>query len=309
MKPTWNLALAVVLLASAAMAQERIEAITRPSEDVILAFVRPGRVAKVHVKEGDEVKVGQELMRLDDEAEVAKLQQLKAQAEDSTRVRAAEAELDQRRVDLKKTRWAFDRGAATELEVEHAKLDVTISELRLQLSQFQQKQDQRAYQEAEIQLSRMRLKSPIDGRVERLLVEPGESADALEKIAQVVKINPLWIDVPVLLGQARRLRKDGKAVAEFESEDVSKPLAVGGKIIHIAAVADAASGTLTVRVESPNPTNRPAGEHVFVSFPRASAGGRARPGSTASAAPGRTNPRRPGERSAADGPRRPRSAG
>ena len=37
-----------------------------------------------------------------------------------------------------------------------------------------------------------------------------------------------------------------------------------GKVIHIAAVADAASNTLTVRVEVANPASRPAGEHVRV---------------------------------------------
>jgi multidrug efflux pump subunit AcrA (membrane-fusion protein) len=39
-----------------------------------------------------------------------------------------------------------------------------------------------------------------------------------------------------------------------------------GKIIFVGAVVDAASGTLRVRVEVPNATRRPAGEHVLVTF-------------------------------------------
>jgi hypothetical protein len=38
------------------------------------------------------------------------------------------------------------------------------------------------------------------------------------------------------------------------------------KIINISAVADAASGTLRVRIEFPNLQNRPAGERVTVFF-------------------------------------------
>jgi membrane fusion protein (multidrug efflux system) len=268
MKPMVSLALAIVLSACPSWAQERIEAITRPSEDAVLSFVRPGRVAKVLVKEGEAVKAGQELIRLDDEAERIQLEQLKAQAEDTTRIKAAEAQLAQRKVDLRKTEWALRRLAATEMEVQHAKLDVTISELSLELSQFEHKQAERKYREAKVQVDRMRLRSPIDGKVERVLVEPGESADALEKILQVVKIDPLWIDVAVPLADARRLKR-GKANAEveFEPDGAVRPAPVPGDIIHIATVADAGSGTLTVRVEVANRSQRPAGEHVYVSFP------------------------------------------
>ncbi|HUS91617.1 MAG TPA: efflux RND transporter periplasmic adaptor subunit [Phycisphaerae bacterium] len=290
MRPIRIMALAALLIASAAPAQERIEAITKPSGDVILAFVRPGRIAKVLVKEGDQVRAGQEMMRLDDEAEAAKLEQLKAEAEDQTRVLAAQAQLAQRKVDLKKMEQALEQGAATPMEVEHAKLDVTISELSLQLAEFQRKQAERAYKEAQIQLDRMRLLSPIDGRVERVLVEPGESADALEKIAQVVKIDPLWIDVPVPLEPARRLKAGGPAEVEFGPDESGKPKRVGAKIIHTAAVADAASGTLTVRVEAPNPTGRPAGEHVYVSFPPAEAAAAPRTGRDGTRASGGAGP-------------------
>jgi RND family efflux transporter MFP subunit len=258
------------LLAAAAplAAQEKIEAVTKPSQDMVLSFVRLGQVAEVLVKEGDTVKSGQILIRQDDKAELAQLAQLKAEAEDDTRVRAAQAQLEQKRVDLKKTEGARKEGAATELEVDHARLDVVIGELSLELVQFEQKQAKLKYQEMRLQIDRMRLVSPIDGVVERLLVEPGESVEAAGKIAQVVQIDPLWIDVAAPLAVARGLKKgQSSAVVEFDSADPARRSSVSGKIIHIAAVADSASGTLTVRVECPNAARRPAGEHVYVSFP------------------------------------------
>jgi RND family efflux transporter MFP subunit len=262
--------LVCVLLAAAAplAAQDRIEAVTKPSQDTVLSFVRPGQVAEVLVKEGDTVKAGQLLMRQDDKAELANMEQLKAQAEDDTRLRAGQAKLAQTRVDLKKTEGASKEGAATDLEVDHAKLEVTMAELSLELAKFEQEQDKRKYQEMRLQIDRMRVVSPIDGVVERLLVEPGESAEAAEKIAQVVQIDPLWIDVAAPLAIARTLKKgQSSAVVEFDGNDPARRSTVNGRIIHIAAVADSASGTLTVRVECPNATRRPAGEHVYVSFP------------------------------------------
>ena len=263
--------LVCVFLAAAAplAAQDRIEAVTRPSQDTVLSFVRPGQVAEVLVKEGDAVKAGQVLMRQDDKAELAQMEQLKAQAEDDTRVRAGEAKLAQTRVDLKKTEGARKEGAATDLEVDHAKLEVTMADLSLDLAKFEQEQAKRKYQEMSLQIDRMRVVSPIDGVVERLLVEPGESVEAAEKIAQVVQVDPLWLDVPAPLAIARTLKKgESTAAVEFDSTDPARRSSVSGKIIHIAAVADSASGTLTVRVECPNAARRPAGEHVFVSFGR-----------------------------------------
>jgi len=271
MNTIWSTVLAMLLAAAPVAAQEKIEAITRPSEDRILAFVRPGRVATVHVKDGQAVQAGQEVMRLDDEAEAASLTRLKAEAEDETRVLAAEAQLAQRKVDLRKIEKGFADGVTTEMEVEHARLDVTISELSLKLAQFQKKQAVLSYKEAQIQLTRMRLVSPIDGVVEGVAVEEGESADALEKVIRIVKIDPLWVDVPTPLDVARRLAKGGPAEVEFGLDTTEKPIRATGKIIHVASVADSASATRTVRVEVANAEGRPAGEHVYVTFPKATA--------------------------------------
>ena len=150
-------------------AQEKIEAVTKPSKDTVLAFVQPGQIAEVLVKEGDPVKAGQVIMKQDDKAEFAQLAQLKAQAEDTTRIKAAEAQLDQKRVDLKKTEFARKQGAATDLEVDHAKLDVTIAELSLELAQFERKQAKLKCDQVRLQIDRMTHAKP-DRRRDRAAV-------------------------------------------------------------------------------------------------------------------------------------------
>ena len=100
-----GLALAAVT-ATASVATAQDEAVTRPSKDAVLAFVMPGMVAEVLVKEGDAVEANQVIMRQDDSVEQAQMVQLKAQAEDTVRIEAQQAQLEQRRVDLQKVEQA-----------------------------------------------------------------------------------------------------------------------------------------------------------------------------------------------------------
>jgi RND family efflux transporter MFP subunit len=261
----WAIGVSLIVLflpACAVSFGQSVEAITRPSADVALSFVRAGQVAEVLVKEGDAVEAGQLLARQDDTAEQIQLAQLKAEAEDTVRVEAAEAQLAQKREDLKKLEWAQKEGAATEWEVAHARLEVRIGELSLELARFEREQAGRKFEEAKAQLERMRLCSPVAGLVEEVKVEPGEAAEPMAAVIRVVKIDPLWVEVPAPLVQGRRLRAGQAAAVAFPGEEIS----VSGKVVYMAAVADAASDTLSVRVEVPNPSGRPAGERVEVTF-------------------------------------------
>jgi RND family efflux transporter MFP subunit len=240
-----------------------IRAITNPSADIILSFIQPGRIAKVSLKEGDSVEAGQLLIQLDDAVEQAQLAQLKAQSENTAQVQAAEASLEQKRIDLEKLKKAAEHRAATELEVQHATLDVKIAELSLEVARFEHEQDQRKYNEAQISVENMRLKSPISGKIEKVDVEVGECVNALADVVRVVKIDPLWVDVPVPLATARELKQGKTAKVKFPGTGTAT---VDGHITFVGAVADAASDTLRVRIEVPNQANRPAGEHVNVLF-------------------------------------------
>ena len=249
---------------SSAGRQAAITAITVPSADVTLSFVQPGRIAEVLVREGESVKAGQVLVVQDDKVERARLAQLEADSQDTTKIQAADASLAQKKVDQKKIETAAAHNAATELELEYAKLNVTVAGLSLQVAILEHEQAIRKFEEAKLQIDRMSLKSPISGSVEKVDVETGESLDALKSAIRVVQTDPLWIDVPVPVPQAMNLRYGAAAQVEFPEP---RKVTAEGIVIYIGAVADAASGTLRVRIQVPNKGKRAAGEHVQVLFP------------------------------------------
>ncbi len=167
-------------------------------------------------------------------------------------------------MDLKKLEQARAKGAASVWEVEHLFLNVRIAELSLQSAILEQQQYRQRYDHASSQLVRMRLAAPIAGLVEEVNVEVGESIGTLGPVVRIVQNDPFWIDVPVPMAQALNLTVDQDVWITFPgATDEATP---NGRIINISAVADAASETLRIRIEVPNPLKRPAGERVAVAF-------------------------------------------
>jgi RND family efflux transporter MFP subunit len=258
-----SLFLFVVPVLSASVLGQTYDWITAPSQDVVLGFVTPGRIGQVFVKQGDKVKQGETLAQLDDSAEQASTEQLKLQSESTINARYAQAQADQKRVDLDKFTELYDKGLVTQLEFRNATVEAKIAELRVELAKFDQQQAVLKFKEADLNLSRMTLKCPIDGLVEKIAAKEGESADRDGKIMRVVNIDPLYIDVPISRADASRLSLNHPAQVTFSDQAVKAAI---GKVIFIAAVANSGSDTVTVRIELPNPSLRRAGEHVKIDF-------------------------------------------
>lgn len=242
---------------------QEITAFTNPSEDVTLSFVQAGSIARINYREGDRVKLGDVLVQQDDTVEQIRLAQLEAESNDTSKVKAAELTLKQRGVDLKRVKAAGASVSPT--EVDYAELNLQIAELQLHVAELQHEQAKRKYEEAKSQIERMRLKSPIEGRLEKFEIETGESVRALDNVVRVVRTDPLWIDAEVDLAQTAKLKYGDTAIVKFPTPNETT---IEGTIIFIASVADAASDTLKVRIQIPNKSNRPAGEQVVITFPK-----------------------------------------
>jgi RND family efflux transporter MFP subunit len=247
----------------AAGAAEAIKAITAPSEDLTLSFTRAGRLAKVLVRQGQKVRAGELLAQLDDSVEQKQLALLKARADNTAAIRAAQLKYQRAKAVLDKVQNAYTSKAAPQRELEDAQLEAAMAEIDVASAQFEHEQDVGKYEQARLDLDRMRLTSPADGEIERVIAKAGESVNALAPVLRLVNVDPLWIDTPVPLDIGRRLAAGCKALVQLPGQAAPAE----GKVIHVSRVADPASETLEVRVELPNPSTRLAGEHVTVTFP------------------------------------------
>ncbi len=249
--------------AVSAPADAHFEAVTTPCKDVQLSFPSPGRIAKVLVSEGDIVKIGDLLAQQDDVVEQIALKSQKIQADDETRIKAAVAQMNQKKVDRDKYQEAFKVKAATQFELDHAELDVTIADLSLELEKIKRQTDKLKYEEMQAHIDKMKLQSSVAGKVEKIMAREGEWAEGQVKAMRIVCIDPLWIEVAVPQSACEGKCVGVEASVLFPKE--KQPVA--GKIVHVASVGDPQSDTVIVKVEVPNPSLRRAGERVKVSFP------------------------------------------
>ena len=257
----------LLLLSPAAMCQD-FEAVSKPSADIMLSFVKPGRISEVPIKEGDRVLEGKLLAKQEDRLELIRVKMLKAQADDETQIKATEAELEQKKKNLGKLEEALKKGAATDWETDHARLEVDTTGIALEKARLDHEQNIRRHLEASIEYDHLHLFSPIDGYVEEVKIEVGESVQAFDPVIRVVQTDPLLIDVPVPVPLASQLSKNQPAIVTFLLGNAQNGDQIAeGQVENIGAVAEAASNTLRVRIKVPNPQKRPAGERVTVAFP------------------------------------------
>lgn len=255
-----------LLLYPTVASSQQFEAVSKPSADITLSFVRPGRIYEVSCKEGDTVNEGMLLAKQEDRAELVRVKMLEIQAADETKVKMTEAELLLKKKELGKLEEALRKGAATEWETDHARLEVETTRIALERAKLEHEQDVRRFEEASIEYEYLHLKSPVDGIVEEVEIEEGESVQAFDPVIRVVQIDPLMIDVPVSVSLAKQLKKNQGARVTFPVANGQDNQTLEGTIENISSVAEAASNTLRVRINVPNKQKRPAGERVMITF-------------------------------------------
>lgn len=138
-----------------------------------------GRIIEIPVKEGDWVKKGDLLVRIDPsqyEAAVARAQALLSSAEASALQARANRDQAKRALDRALTLRQTDPNLVSDEQLEQAQTSYEVAQALAVSAEHQVEQARAALREARDQLAKTILRSPIDGQVTRVAVEEGEMA-------------------------------------------------------------------------------------------------------------------------------------
>ncbi|HEX3357276.1 MAG TPA: efflux RND transporter periplasmic adaptor subunit [Tepidisphaeraceae bacterium] len=244
-----------------------VSVITYPSAQPKLKFMSAGLIKESLVKDGDHVKAGQVLLRQDTDVDDKELARLKVEAESDSRIDAAKADEKVKQIDYDRKSKAPDSYAASEIEESEAKL--IESQKSVKVAEEDKQEAKMKFEEEQVRIQKMELKSPIDGTVQHVVLDVGEMADPQDKdgAVVVVKNDPLWVEIRGLTTMQVAMLKEGTPLQVRYLNDGSDQWKEG-KIIFITPVADASADRQLVRLELPNPEGRDAGMRMELKLPK-----------------------------------------
>lgn len=149
----------------------------KPKKNVEISAQVPGRIIKIGVVEGEAVRAGDFLLKLDST-------QYEANADrDQNYIRAANAELIQAEARLQRDKASFGRqqklfddDLISKEQLEAAQVQYEVSEAQVNAIRFQIKQAEASHKSTLDSLAKTTYSSPIDGIITSLRVEEGEVA-------------------------------------------------------------------------------------------------------------------------------------
>jgi RND family efflux transporter MFP subunit len=210
-----------------------------PNQDVKVSSLVPGRVTRMEVGEGDSVKSGDLLAKIDDRSFLDQIQQAEAG------VTQAKASLENARLNRERNENLFGRGIAARRDLEDARTQANVAEAAV-------RQAEATLALARLQLARTEVRAPLDGVVVKRFVSVGEQVDgtAAQPILEVAALGELELfgNVPALYLPHIHAGDQLTARSEaFPDRDFA------GRVVAVSPAVDAATNVGTVRIRLSNP--------------------------------------------------------
>ncbi len=249
------LALTAVLTAGIGAASEPAEgpvtarAITLPSHDIEVVSQTGGVVEEVLIEEGQSVRKGQPLVKLDSTVQKAVVAVSKHRADSRAQIESAQAQLTAARGAYQRTRKLHGRDVASEADLEKVEAELHKAESALKAAREQQKLYELQAARDRAVLERMTVRAPLSGIVVERLCDVGEAAQQYQPVARLVVLDPLHVIAHVSPEVASALRA-GCEARLFLDGDPDRSYQPG--LLVVDPVVDAGSGTCRVKLSLPN---------------------------------------------------------
>ena len=175
----------------------------RPTRSAMVKARVAGELRDLSVREGDTVRAGQVLARIDADEYQSRLRQAQQQAD------AARAQVDiaQRQFDNNKALVSQGFISATALQTSEANLNAARSTYQAALS---------AVEVTRKSLDDTVLKSPMDGQIAQRLAQPGERVGIDSRIVEVVDLKSLELEANLPAADALQARVGQQATLQIE---------------------------------------------------------------------------------------------
>lgn len=190
----------------------------QPAKDIKISPYISGEVVELNVKEGDFVKKGDRLAKIDPEIYISSYEKVEAalnsalanEANSKARVAQSKSQLDKSKLDFNRSETLWNKQVISDADFEAAKSAFEVAKAEQEASvenfkssQFQVSSARASLKEANENLNRTTIYSPNDGTVSKLSVEVGERVtgastfSAGTEIMRIANLDALEVNVEV----------------------------------------------------------------------------------------------------------------
>lgn len=174
---------------------EVLPGVVKPRRSVTLGATFDARLYELVAEEGQRVRQGDIIARLDDRAAAAAMALAQLEANQTARITRAQLVLDQAERVLGRTKTARARGAATDEELTTRFSEVAMA--RADLAEANELKTAAAFRlrEAAVQVERHLIRAPFDGTVMQLAAEAGAIVKSGDPIAVLSDVDRVAVDL------------------------------------------------------------------------------------------------------------------
>lgn len=241
----------------------------QPEVEVVITSEVPGEIIELPVKDGDRVRKGDLLVRVNPDTLEAQVKQQEAGLA-ATRSSAAQrrAEMLQAKLDLARLEDLFNKGFTTQDERDQSRTRLDVATAALESANFQIERQEMQLKEANDQLAKASLYAPIDGTVVSLASELGDRVVgtgqfAGTEIMRVADLGNMEVNVDVSEADIVNIEIGDTATIEVDALADQKLSGTVTEIANSAVTTNARSQeqlttfSVIVKLESPAERLRP----------------------------------------------------
>ena len=238
-----------------AMQNAELDCMVKPEMYVDLSSPVDGVMEKLLVKKGDYIIKGQPLAQLEASIEITKVKLAKLQAKSYSDIKNRRTQLKFAIRKKNRLEGLSKKNSVSLIEKDKAETEAALASIELKKAAEKRKIDQLKLELEESRLALKTIKSPIDGIVIDQLVSVGESVKdrAIMKLAQ---INPLRVE---LIAPTEYFGLINKEMQVEISPERPANKTFKATVTIVDQLIDPASGSFTVRMSLPNPSDQLVG--------------------------------------------------
>jgi len=181
-----------------------------------------GKVAAVHVQNGEFIEKGTPIVSLEDNQYREQVQQARANLRiNEARLKQARARYNELEAQYKRTKQLSDQQLSSELEMETLQAQMSSAEADVDLAEAQLEQAQSSLQEQQDLLSKTVIKAPISGTVGQRNAETGMQVNSSTELFKIGDLDNLRVEV-VLTDQMLDKIEVGQTVHIYTNSNAHK---------------------------------------------------------------------------------------